>query len=76
VTDYMRAIEQLHDDDRLLDALADLGMDCGDLKSLDGRLTLWCGGTEEGLQEVREAIPWVGWELFKGRAAVVPGEDE
>ncbi len=69
---YVLALQQLHADDRLLDALADMGMDCGDLKVLDGRLTLWCGATEEGLAEVRAAIPWVDWEMYKGRAAVCP----
>jgi hypothetical protein len=62
----------LHADDRLLDRLAGLGMDCGDLKRVNGRLTLWCGGTEEGLAKVRAAIPWVSWELVGGRAAVIP----
>lgn len=71
---YVDAWLRLNDDERLLGALAGLGMDSADIKAVDGRVTLWCGGTEDGLRKVRSAIPWVEWEMFRDRAAVVmPG---
>lgn len=57
-------------DDRDAEGLAGLGMDAGDVKVIDGRVTLWCGRDGE-LERIRAALHWVEWEMVGGRAAVV-----
>jgi hypothetical protein len=66
------AWDALEGDERFLDAIAGIGLDCADFKERDGRLTVWCGGGEgEALEQLRAALPWVRFEVVNGRAAVV-----